>query len=104
MSETEKYQPSSKAQAFLDTVENGKYDRQIVKGLKKFVAMNVPEAMQSFYSQPELQALVSLSGTERDVEARMPVKVTRHYFEQAKNSKALQTLIKASPNETFTQH
>jgi L-lysine 2,3-aminomutase len=31
----------------------------------------------------------------------MPVKITRHYFEQARNSKAIQTLVKASPKETY---
>jgi L-lysine 2,3-aminomutase len=31
----------------------------------------------------------------------MPVKVTRHYFELAKASRPLQTLIKASPAETY---
>ena len=36
-----------------------------------------------------------------DVEARMPVKMTRHYFELAKNSAALQVLVKASPKETY---
>lgn len=101
MSNAGKYQPSAKEKAFLDSVENGKYDRQIITGLKKFVEKNVPEDMRSFYSQDELQALLDLGGTDRDVEARMPVKVTRHYFEQAKNSTALQNLVKASPKETF---
>ena len=101
MSITAKYQPSAKEKAFLDSVENGKYDRQIIKGLKKFVENNVPEDMQSFYSKDELRALVELRGTDRDIESRMPVKVTRHYFELAKHSSALQTLIKASPRETF---
>ena len=42
-----------------------------------------------------------LNGTDRENERRMPVKITRHYFEQAKNSAAMQQLIKASPDETF---
>jgi L-lysine 2,3-aminomutase len=57
--------------------------------------------MKNFYSKSELDALSELDGKERDVQARMPVKITRHYFEQAKNSLPLQTLIKASPNETL---
>ena len=57
--------------------------------------------MQSLYTEAELQALVDLKDTAQDVEARMPVKITRHYFELAKNSKPLQTLIKASPKETY---
>jgi len=95
-----KYQPSEKEQAFLDSVVNGKYDRQILNGLKKFVAGTAPEDMQGFYSELELQQLSALTGTELDVEKRMPVKMTRHYFERAKNSKPLQTLVKANPRET----
>ena len=95
------YQPSEKEQAYLDLVQNGKYDRQIIVGISKFIDGNVPDDMQSFYTKDELQSLVALKGTERDVEARMPVKVTRHYFEQAKNSLALQRLVKASPKETY---
>jgi lysine 2,3-aminomutase len=101
MAKAAKYQPSEKAQAFLDTVSNGKYDRQIINGLKKFLDGNAPEDMHSFYSPEELQALTELKGTEKDVEARMPVKVTRHYFELAKHSVPLQTLVKASPKETY---
>ena len=101
MTKRAKYQPSAKEQAFLASIENGKYDRRIIKGLNKFLARNVPEDMQSFYTEDELQSLVKLKGTVRDIETRMPVKVTRHYFEQAKNSKAMQTLVKASPKETF---
>ncbi|MCW8844404.1 MAG: hypothetical protein OQK99_01095 [Gammaproteobacteria bacterium] len=101
MSNTEKYVPSEKEQAFLDTVVNGKYDRQIITGIKKFLEKKVPEDMASFYTDQELQALVDLRGTVKDVEARMPVKITRHYFELAKRSKPLQVLVKASPKETF---
>jgi L-lysine 2,3-aminomutase len=95
-----KYQPSEKEQAFLDSVINGKYDRQIIKGLNKFLDGKAPEDMRSFYSADELEALAALKGTVKDVEARMPVKLTRHYFELAKNSAALQVLVKASPKET----
>lgn len=95
------YQPSAKERAFLNSIENGRYDRQIIKGLNKFIEKKVPEDMKSFYSDDELQSLIKLKGTVRDIEARMPVKITRHYFEQAKNSEPLQTLVKASPKETF---
>jgi len=57
--------------------------------------------MKSFYSKDELESLDALKGTERDVEARMPVKVTRHYFDQAKVSVPLQRLVKANPSETM---
>ncbi|WP_210234916.1 hypothetical protein [Mesorhizobium sp. M8A.F.Ca.ET.208.01.1.1] len=82
-------------------VSNGKYDREIITGLKKFFDGSVPQDMQGFYSQEELEAIKELEGTPRDLQARMPVKITRHYFEQAKNSKAIQTLVKASPKETY---
>ncbi len=101
MAKAEKYLPSEKEQAFLDTVVNGKYDRQIVTGLKKFVEGKVPEDMLSFYSADELKVLMDLKGTDNDVEARMPVKMTRHYYDLAKNSAPIQVLVKASPLETF---
>ena len=93
--------PSAREQAFLDSVQNGKYDRQIIVGITKFLDGKVPDDMKSFYSQDELQSLVAIKGTDRDVEARMPVKVTRHYFEQARHSVPLQRLVKANPDETL---
>lgn len=96
-----KYEPSEKEQAFLDSVQNGKYDRQIITGIKKFVQGTAPEDMQGFYSELELKELSALTGTELDVEKRMPVKMTRHYFERAKHSEPLQTLVKANPRETL---
>ncbi len=96
-----KYEPSEKEAAFLSTVTNGKYDRQIINGLKKFVEGTAPQDMKDFYSQDELDAIMELDGTNRDLQARMPIKITRHYFEQAIRSKSLQTLVKASPKETY---
>jgi len=101
MSKATKYLPSAKEQLFLDSVTNGKYDRQIITGLKKFIEGKVPEDMLSFYSADELKVLTDLKGTEKDVEARMPVKMTRHYFDLAKNSASIQVLVKASPKETY---
>lgn len=101
MSKVAKYQPTEKEQVFLDSVVNGKYDRQIINGLKKFIDGKAPEDMQGFYSAGELKELAALKGTEHDVEARMPVKMTRHYFELAKNSVPMQVLVKASPSETY---
>jgi len=100
MSNTEKYVPSAKAQAFLDTVESPKYERHNVNGLKPFLDERVPEDMRGFYSPEELEVLGNLKGTERDVEARMPVKMTRHYFDMAQLSPRLRRLVKASPDET----
>ncbi len=101
MAKAAKHIPSDRERAFLEQVENAKYDRQIITGLKKFIDGTVPQDMQDFYSPSELQAITELDGTERDIQARMPVKITRHYFEQAQSSPAMQTLIKATPNETF---
>jgi len=100
MSNAAQYSPSARAQAFLDSVESPKYERHNVNGLKPFLDERVPEDMRAFYSQDELTALGDLKGTERDVEARMPVKMTRHYFEMARQSPRLRRLVKASPDET----
>ncbi len=97
----EQYVPTSREQAFLETVDSPKYDRQIIKGLTPFLQEKAPEDILGFYSSSEIDALRALRGTERDVESRMPVKMTRHYFELAKHSHALQRLVKASPDETL---
>jgi lysine 2,3-aminomutase len=96
-----RYVPAAREQAFLDTIENPRYDRQIINGLKPFFQDKAPEDIKGFYSPDELSVLSSLHGTERDVEARMPVKMTRHFFEMAKTSKPLQRIIKANPDETL---
>ena len=96
-----KYIPAPREQAFLDTIENPTYDRQIINGLKPFFEDKAPEDIKQFYSADELSVLLSLKGTERDVESRMPVKMTRHFFEMAKNSRPLQKIVKANPDETL---
>jgi len=96
-----KYEPTDRERLVLDTVENPKYDRQILNGLDPFVNGTAPQDMIGFYTSSELDQLVQIRGTERDIESRMPVKTTRHYFEMAKNSPALQRLVKASPDETL---
>ncbi len=95
-----KYQPTDRERSVLDQVENPRYDRQIVNGLSPFLDEAAPDDMAGFYTPSELAALSELRGTDRDVEARMPVKITRHYFEMARNSEALQRLVKASADET----
>lgn len=100
MSTPPKHVPSAREQAFLDTVENPRYDRESINGLSPFFEERAPEDILSFYTPEELDSLRALTGTERDVEARMPVKMTRHYFELAKKSKPIQVLVKASPDET----
>ena len=88
-----KYAPTQREQGFLDTVESPRYDRQIINGLSPFFNDRAPEDMKSFYSEAELAELQKVKGTERDVESRMPVKVTRHYFEMARHSPGLQRLV-----------
>jgi lysine 2,3-aminomutase len=97
----DRYDPTEREQAFLDTIENPKYDRDIINGLKPFLEETAPADIAAFYSADELTALARLRGTERDVESRMPVKLTRHFFEMAQNSEALKRIVKANPDETL---
>ena len=48
-SNDEKYQPSATAEAFLSKVKNGKYKRDIITGLGKFLDRKVPEDMQPLF-------------------------------------------------------
>jgi lysine 2,3-aminomutase len=96
-----RYVPTEREQAFLDSIENPKYDRDIINGLKPFFEDRAPDDIKAFYSAAELEALLKVRGTERDVETRMPVKMTRHFFEMARTSVPLQRIIKASPDETL---
>jgi L-lysine 2,3-aminomutase len=95
------YVPSQKEKAFLDAVESPSYDRKLINGLRPFFNEKAPEDVRAFYTKDEVAELKALQGTERDVEARMPVKMTRHYFEMARRSPALQRIVKASPDETL---
>ena len=95
------YDPSAKEKAFLGSVESPSYDRQLINGLRPFFKESAPEDVRTFYTKDELAELKALKGTERDVEARMPVKITRHYFDMAKRSPQLQRIVKASPDETL---
>ena len=101
MAKVAEYVPTEREQAFLDTVEDPRHDRQIINGLNPFFEDRAPEEMKSFYAPDEITQLMAVRGTERDVEDRMPVKITRHYFDLAKHSKPLQKLVKASPDETL---
>ena len=94
------YVPSPREQAFLDSVESPTYKREIMSGLGIFFNEKAPEDVRDFYSAGELDALRSLKDTERDVESRMPVKMTRHYYELAKKSSAIRQIVKARPDET----
>lgn len=85
---------------FLQSVEDPGYKRDIINGLTPFFEEKAPKDMLDFYRPEEVTQLKVLKGTERDVEKRMPVKITRHYFELAKRSAAIQRIVKASPDET----
>ncbi|MDE0701184.1 MAG: hypothetical protein F4Z58_14525 [Acidimicrobiaceae bacterium] len=96
-----KYEPTERERLVLDAVENPRYDRQIINGLDPFIDGTAPEDMAGFYTPSEIEQLLQIRGTGRDIEARMPVKITRHFFGMAQNSPALQRLVKASPDETL---
>jgi L-lysine 2,3-aminomutase len=95
------YVPSAREKAFLDSVESPSYDRQLINGLRPFFNESAPADVRDFYTKDEIAELKALQGTDRDVESRMPVKMTRHYFEMAKRSPALKRIVKASPDETL---
>jgi len=95
------YTPTDRERAFLETVQDTRHEREIVNGLSPFFKESAPDEMKSFYSEDELVKLRVLNGTDRDVEQRMPVKITRHYFDLAQNSKPIQRIVKPSPDETL---
>lgn len=101
MPDSIEYTPTEKEQAFLGGVESPQYQREIINGLKPFIDGKAPEDLHDFYQPQELFQLGGLKGSERDVEKRMPVKVTRHYAQLASKSKPMQRLVKASPDETL---
>ena len=94
MIQATKYVPTDREQAFLDSVEESRYEREIINGLAPFFNEKAPEDMLHFYDKDEVVSLKVLKGTERDVESRMPVKITRHYYEIARNSPAVQRIVR----------
>lgn len=101
MIKSQDYTPTERESAFLSTVEDTRYEREIINGLKPFIDGKAPEDLVDFYAESELVQLGGLKGGDRDVEKRMPVKVTRHYAQLASKSKPMQRLVKASPDETL---
>ena len=101
MASAGRYVPTEREQAFVGSIENPKYDRGIINGLKPFFEDKAPEDIKGFYAPDELSILLKLKGTDRDVESRMPVKMTRHFFELAQTSEPLKHIIKANPDETL---
>jgi len=98
---SQEYTRTAKEQAFLETITDIPHKREIINGLAPFLKETAPEDLQCLYSSEELVQLGGLKDSDRDVEKRMPVKVTRHFAELAKNSPAIQKLVKASPDETL---
>ncbi len=101
MPQTTKYEPTAKEQAFLDSVTDIPHKREIINGLAPFLKETAPEDLRGLYSSDELVQLSVLKETERAVDKRMPVKVTRDFAELARNSLPIQKLVKASPDETL---
>ena len=101
VSKKPQYTQTDREKAFLETVEETRHEREIVNGLNPFFKERAPEDMMSFYSADEVVSLKVLKDTDRDVEKRMPVKITRHYFELARNSKPIQRIVKPSADETM---
>ncbi|MEY2577641.1 MAG: lysine 2,3-aminomutase, partial [Verrucomicrobiota bacterium] len=93
MTQPQPHVPTAREQKFLESVEEGRYEREIISGLAPFFHEKAPADMLSFYSQDEVTRLKALKGTDRDVEARMPVKITRHYYELARTSAAIQRIV-----------
>lgn len=100
MIQKHEYAPTDREQRFLESVEDARYEREIINGLSPFFNEKAPEDMLHFYNKGEVTSLKVLKGTERDVEKRMPVKLTRHYYEIAKRSPSVQRIVKADPEET----
>jgi L-lysine 2,3-aminomutase len=100
VSEKQRYTRTDRETSFLEGVEDTRHEREIINGLSPFFNERAPEDMSSFYSPDEVVQLRVLKGTERDVEQRMPVKITRHYYELARHSEPIQRIVKASPDET----
>jgi hypothetical protein len=46
----DRYVPTEREQAFLDTIENPKYDRDIINGLKPFFEDKAPADIKAFYT------------------------------------------------------
>ncbi|KAI5074024.1 hypothetical protein GOP47_0012037 [Adiantum capillus-veneris] len=97
--------PSIDKEGLLAKIENTRFDRgglygSGVVGLKPFFTGKIPLGFETVYSPQELEKLQQLQSTDRDVEARMTVKITDHYLNLALQSESLMNLVKARPEET----
>src|ERR1051325_889001 len=98
MTQPQRHVPTAREQKFLESVEEGRYEREIISGLGPFFHEKAPEDMLNFYSKDEVTRLKVLKGTQRDVARRMPVKITRHYYELARTSAGIHGMFKADPH------
>jgi hypothetical protein len=93
--------PTAREQKFLESVEEGRYEREIISGLGPFFHEKAPEDMLNFYSKDEVTTSKRSRAPSVTLKARMPVKITRHYYELARTSAAIQRIVKADPAETW---
>lgn len=100
MIQSQEYIPTEREQTFLKGVEDVRYQRDIINGLAPYFDEKAPKDMLGFYDRNEVVQLRVLKGTTRDVEERMPVKITRFYYDLARKSRPIQRIVKASPDET----
>ncbi len=100
MIQSQEYIPTNREVTFLKGVEDVRYQREIINGLAPFFDEKAPKDMLGFYDKNEVVQLRVLKGSARDVEERMPVKITRFYYDLARKSRAIQRIVKASPDET----
>ena len=70
MASEKRYVPTEREKAFQATIENPKYERDIINGLTPFLKDKAPTDIKNFYSADELAALKALSG-QAEVAARL---------------------------------
>ena len=66
MGSESKYVPTEREKAFQSTIENPKYERDIINGLTPFFKGTAPEGFKAFYTAEELSALEALKGDRPD--------------------------------------
>ena len=67
MTQPQPYVPTAREQKFLEGVEEGRYEREIISGLGPFFNEKAPEDMLNFYSKDEVTRLQALKGEGRIV-------------------------------------
>ena len=62
MTQPQPHIPTAREQKFLESVEEGRYQREIISGLGPFFHEKAPEDMLNFYSKDEVTNLQSAQG------------------------------------------